>query len=39
MVRKDTIREGAVGMLGAFNMFEQADRREHGNEGRLKRKH
>ena len=38
-MRKDAIREGAVGMLGAINMFEQANRREHGDEGQLKCKH
>lgn len=39
MMRKDAIRERAVGMLGAVNVFEQAYGREHGDEGRLKGKH
>ena len=39
MMGKDAVREGAVGMLGAINMFERADRREHGDERRLECKH
>ena len=27
---KDAIEQGAVGMLGAIDMFEAADRRKHG---------